>query len=257
VDFVSTRFASATDKITQHQLGIQGYLASVRELGGVARDATLAADLAAKGFQHQNIAVTDVTTGVVTYTQALTFAGKETEDLGSKSETVAEQMAKLTLESQKLELEWAKLEAHTREISFKATVDLQIANVEAQAQQFEAIMQSLNTSIESTGDTLLGLATLFSETSNKFGVGSEIASILRKEEERRAKAFEQQKALIDAQLTYLRVSTEKLASGDALITINAEGIEEELRTVLFKIIELAHIEASKEAGPLLLGLPQI
>lgn len=180
-----------------------------------------------------------------------------TESLSEKQEKAADKAARLALESEKLDLEIAKLESHEREIVFQASVDLHIAEVERQAAQFEAIMESLNTAIESTGEGILGLAKLFVESDKKLGVGSEIQSLLRKEEERREKAFEQQKKLIDAQLRYLQVSTDRLARGDALITINAEGIEEELRMVLFKIIDLARIEASKEAGPLLLGIPNL
>jgi TP901 family phage tail tape measure protein len=179
-----------------------------------------------------------------------------TETLGKAQAQTAKEVAQLALESEKLALEWEKLRAGEREITFTATVDLQIAQFEQQADQFKAIIESLDTAIKSTGETLLGLSKLFLESQTKFG-GTEIAALLRAEEERRKKNFELQEKLINAQLKYLHISTDKLAKGEAIITINADGLEPELKMVLFKIIELAHVEASGAAGPMLLGLPNL
>lgn len=256
LEVLATNFGLVTDKVKQSELGLQGYLAKMTELGGVTRDAALAGDLAAKGFTAQKIAVTDLETGVVRYVDALTLTGTATDELSDKQEIAAEKMAKLALESAKLELEWEKLRAGEREIFFTASVDLQLAKFEQESEQFKAIIESLNTAIESTGETLLGLSKLFVDSQKSLG-GLEIAKLLRDEAERRKKSFELQEKLINAQLKYLQVSTEKLAKGEGIITLNAEGIEPELQAVLFKIISLAHIEASGNAGPMLLGLPNL
>jgi hypothetical protein len=256
VSLIGGKFQALTDTVGENKNALLSYLDSVKEAGGVARDLTLATDLAAKGFTAEKIAVHDVETGLVRYVDALKFSSTETEHLATAQDKSAEAMAKMALESDKLALEWEKLASHEREIVFQARVDLQIESVKAQAEAFTAIMKSVDTAIESTGTTLLGLANLFTTSQRTLG-GGEILSLLRKEEERRAQSFDLQKKLIDAQLQYLNASTDRLRNGDALITIQAEGLEPELRAVLFKIIELSHVEASGVAGPLLLGLPTI
>lgn len=193
-------------------------------------------------------------TGMQTTTWNTEKAGKAIEKTGEKAEKAAEKAAKLALETEKLDLEWAKLESHNRELVFTANVDLQIEKVKAEGAQFVAVIETINTAIESTGETLLGLAKLFVETDNFFK-GNDIKRLMDEENERRKQTFELQKEMLNAQRKYIEASTDRLNRGDALVKIEAGGLEPELKAVLFKIVSLAHIEASGAAGPLLLGLP--
>jgi flagellar hook-associated protein FlgK len=75
------------------------------------------------------------------------------------------------------------------------------------------------------------------------------------EESRRRDALllEQQK-LTEAQVNYLKARTDAMNKGDAILTINAEGIEPELDMVMRRIIELAQIRANEEGLNFLLGV---
>ena len=74
------------------------------------------------------------------------------------------------------------------------------------------------------------------------------------ENDRRQQALDQQGELIDAQVRYLNEKTDSLQRGDALIKIEADGLEPELEAFMWKIVERVQVRASDEGAEFLLGI---
>ena len=138
--------------------------------------------------------------------------------------------------------------------NIEARISLDIAELETNAQIMETIFEGLNTSIESTGD-LIG--DLFGEMGNadnlreKFALERQIG----KEEERRAKAFEQQQKLIDEQIRNLKARTEALRKGDSIIKVDGAGLQPHLESFMFEILSAIQVRINAAGEQMLLGLP--
>lgn len=180
----------------------------------------------------------------------------EVLDLAKTFGINGDKAADLIQKTAELELEWAKLASEERQLFFEVQADLHIAELEAQTEQFKAVMESLDTTIESTGETLLGLAELFAGTDNFFDQ-NEIRRLLEDENRRRQEALDLQKKIVEEQVRYLQAMTQRLQNGDSLISITADGLEPELQAFMFKILEKVQIEASAQGQAFLLGLPQV
>jgi len=236
--------------------GIRDYLETVRESGGVTRDAALASDLAAKGYESQIIPVTDLETGVVRYTQALVFSGDAATEAADKAEQGLSKTAQELLDAQKeandFQLAWEQIASDERSLVFQLTADIAIAEIEAGTARIQAAFESIDNTITSTGETITELAKIFADVSgSKSGT---ILDLLEEENRRREEALQLQKELVQANIDYLRAVVDRLSGGEAFITVTGDGLEPELEAFMFKILARIQVKASAEAQQFLLGL---
>lgn len=149
-------------------------------------------------------------------------------------------------------IEKIKASADTLQTSMEWTAKLNIANIEAATKTLEAAFASIDVSIESTGQTMVGLFGSFEGLSlrQRWTLEDEI----RKESLRREKAFEMQEKLTNAQINSMEAKTEALEKGEGLITITADGLEPELEAFMWKIIEKVQIRATADEAEFLLGI---
>jgi hypothetical protein len=222
-----------------------------------ARDLALATDLSAEGFKAQTIAVHDTKTGAVSYTEAITFAGDESKKAGDKAATALSQTAEEILKAQvaanDFALEWEKVASEERKLVFELQADIAIAQIEAGTERIKAAFESVNTTVNSTGETLVGLAGVLANVGS--GPGSVvIIDLLKQENERRQKALELQERLVDTQIKYQEAIIARLNQGDAMIQITSDGLEVELEQFMMKVLERVQVKASAESQMFLLGL---
>jgi TP901 family phage tail tape measure protein len=237
---------------------IDEYLGSVREVGGVTRDATLASDLSAKGYVAQTIAVTDLKTGTVSYTEALVFSGKAGEEATDKTALGMSKTFEETLKAEQavndFNLQWEKIQSEERVATFRLQTEVDIAAIQAGMEQIKAAFESINETIKSTGDTLSSLVQSLTEVSSGSGAGHAILELLEEENRRRQEALDLQKQLVEAQVAYLNAVIDRLSSGEATIQITSDGLEEDLTQFMMHILERIQIKASADAQQFLLGL---
>lgn len=142
------------------------------------------------------------------------------------------------------------------EATVTAIVDLKVSDIEAQTERIKASFDSLNEGIASTGETLVGLVETFGSLS-VLGAGDAyefIKGLIEDENARRQQEFDLQSQLVNAQISYMQAQTDRLSSGEALITINGTELIPSLQLVLSDIVQLAHVEASEFANSFLLGI---
>ena len=137
--------------------------------------------------------------------------------------------------------------------TFEARIGLDIAEVESAAKVMEAAFESINTSIESTGDLIGSLFGQINEDLNLRDL-KRIEDQLGKEEERRQKAFLQQEKLVDAQIANLRARTEAMRRGDALIKVDGAGLQPHLEAFMFEILDAIQVRVNADGEQMLLGL---
>lgn len=200
-------------------------------------------ELASKGFTKIEGVITNVTP---LFGELHDQAAPAMDDVSEKTEAAAES-------AEKFELEWEKLRAQEREVIFKASADIAVAQIEAQAAQVVAAFDSISVTVQSTGELIGALANAFINAQTESDQ-SQILRLLEEEQKNRAKALELQKQLTEAQIKVLNAQASRLESGDAFITISADGLEPELEAFMFKILARIQTKASADAQQFLLGL---
>lgn len=170
-----------------------------------------------------------------------------------EKEIPTEKMMEIKLKGE-IDVEVARIKAEADKIqtAMEWTAKLDIAQVEAAAKVLEAAFGSVSVSIESTGETLVGLFGAFEglTTKQRWMLEDEI----KRESERRAKAFELQEKLTDAQIRSMDARTEAMERGEGLITIATDGLEPDLESFMWKIIDKVQIRASADEAEFLLGI---
>ena len=166
-------------------------------------------------------------------------------DIGAKSEETRLKLQELSTERFVTVIE-ARAEVNTAQIN--ATRDIVIG-----------AFDSINTTIESTGETITELFALLGSQEFREQTGGITENLLRdaleKEIDNREEALTLQREQIQAEIDLARTREQAIARGFSEITIRGDTLEPELRAFMNRIIEQIHIEATAEGAEFLLGLP--
>jgi len=156
-------------------------------------------------------------------------------------------------QSDALTIELAKIDSAFASQVLSLKVSLDIARLESETKIATAIIDTLNTTINSTGDLLgdlFGDRNSAKSLSDKWAIDSQI----KDENKRRDDALKLQSELTKAQVDLLKARTDKLNKGDALITINGDGLAPELEAFMWKVLEAIQVRAADEESAFLLGI---
>ena len=150
------------------------------------------------------------------------------------------------------EIEKIKAQAATIQTAMEWKAKVDIAEAEAAARTIEAAFDAVGVAMVSTGDTLVGLWSVFANL-DAFEQSALMREIER-ESARRDEALELQRRLTDAQIEYIDARTEALSSGQALITIDGAGLEPHLEAFMWAVVEKVQLRVIEEQSDFLLGI---
>lgn len=133
-----------------------------------------------------------------------------------------------------------------------AYVKLNVADLEAQTKRVEAAFNSIDTTIQSTGDLLGGLFGNLSsaDTYTKLRIIEQIEA----ENKRRDAALELQKQLTQAEIENIQAKSRALERGDSVIKIDGTGLEPHLNAFMFEVLKAIRVSVNPEFQQYLLGL---
>lgn len=198
---------------------------------------------------NQNLRVEyDETTGKInSFSGSLKTVGDSMEDAAKKTEKAVEQ-------SEEYRLKMEQIASDERIANIEASVSLDIAEVEANAQKVEAIAQGISDSFQSTGDVLSSLFGSDAPDWDRFGF--ETREQVKKENELRQEAMEQQKELTQAQIENIKERTKQMSSGDAMIKVDGSGLAPHLEAFMFEVLQNIQTRVNANGEEMLLGLRQ-
>jgi TP901 family phage tail tape measure protein len=191
------------------------------------------------------VVIDEVTGKVIEYTQAGgAFNKKEKE----KQEEVKKSVLELASYQTKME----EIASNERIKTIEAKVSLDIATMETDAERVKSAFDSIDTSINSTGDllgTLFGALIDADSLSDKWAIESQID----KENELRQQSFDLQKQLAEAEIARIEAQVRAMDAGQATIQIDGTGLEPELEAFMWRILEKIRVRANAEFQDYLLG----
>lgn len=160
---------------------------------------------------------------------------------------------KVTNEASNVELGFAKLGVQSKalDVGF-ATEQLKVDGAIA-----TGIITNLGIVIESTGTTLSSLFSTLATAGSSLNLfqRTDLEDAISNEVNVRSKAASQQSELAEAQISFMKVKTERIASGDISIKIDGTGLAPHLEAIMFAILEEVHIKTTATEAEFLLGIP--
>jgi hypothetical protein len=137
----------------------------------------------------------------------------------------------------------------------EAKVTLDVAQIEADTRRIEAAFESLNVGIQSTGEVLQTLFSLWAEFDGTAFQRSKLESYIEREYKLREQQFELQKSLIESEIALNYERAASLARGDALITVDGAGLQPHLEAFMWEILRAIQTRVNEDGFEMLLGAP--
>ena len=198
---------------------------------------------------------------VAKYEAAQEAAAVATEKASKSSAEQVKALATQAKEAQRAEeatkkmaLELEKIASNERIKNIEFKVELDIARLEEDTKRVQAAFDSINNTINSTGDVISSSLSLLKDfDSLDWGALRIIESQLEKENQLRREAFELQKELTEAQIRSLNAQTAQLEKGDVLIKIDGAGLQPHLEAFMFEILKAIQVRVNRDGLPFLLG----
>ncbi len=213
--------------------------------GGALADVSSATLELAKNNQSLQIGYDETTGKVNSFSGTIVKSSKAVDD-------AAEKTKKLVKESEAYQIKLLEIASDERIKLIEAKVSLDIAEVEANAQKVEAIAKTISETFVDTGKVISDLFGGYDDASRSTQI--DMASQIKKENEFRKQALDDQSKLTKAEADYIRQKTQNLKRGDALIKVDGAGLQPHLEAFMFEILREIQVRVNADGEEMLLGL---
>jgi len=172
--------------------------------------------------------------------------------LGSGMDKAKDKAKDAAKESDNFRIKMEEIASNERIKNIEAYVSLNVADLEAQTKRVEAAFDSINTTINSTGDLIGSLFGSLdkADTYTKLQIIEQIEA----ENKRRDAALELQKELTQATIESIKAKTRALDRGDAILKIDGTGLAPQLEAFMWEILKAIRVRANADFADYLLGI---
>lgn len=158
-----------------------------------------------------------------------------------------------TKEANDFKVKMGQLSNERYEIQVKAAVDLQVAQIEADTARIQAVMDATASAISDLTASATDLWGTFTQNTDSFKE-TEIENAALRMEQRLDEELLLKRQLAEAIMAQAFATSQRLASGQPLISIDGGQLTPELEMIFDKILEYTQIRATNEGLNLLLGI---
>lgn len=209
------------------------------------------------------VPIIDKATGAVTgYERQLTDAARQALGLSAntgKSADALDKVAKKTKEAEESQRKWneevLKMQHDEKMKMIEAQTTITTARLEADAKKITAAFESINTTVNSTGDVIASLFNLIRDPDSlSWSALRSVESQIDKENAHRDEALNLQTRLTQAQIKEIEARTKQLEAGDALIKIDGSGLKPHLEAFMWEILRAIQTRVNRDGLELLVGV---
>jgi len=180
-------------------------------------------------------------------------AAKALDELIASGKLTTKEFIEVTKNANDFKVKMEEIASNERIKTIEATVTLNVAALQADAERVQATFASIDTTISSTGDLLGSLFGAFTQADNMFDKAF-IRSQIDLENKRRQEALDLQKKLAEAEIRRIEAQTRQLDRGDPWIRIDGTGLAPELEAFMWAILKATRTQVSAEFGNFLMGI---
>lgn len=224
--------------------------ANIKTVGAAIEEAfkrgALSASEYAAATQALEVKQSGLWDGMIKTTGSVADQKKAMDDAAKATQKAKDEAAKYYLELEKLasneriKLIEAKVTLNTEELKFKTEI-------------VKSAFESINTSIDSTGELLGDLFKMLGNSNLTFSEQWKIEDQIERENANREKAFELQKKLTEATIQEITARTKAFQQGDALIKIDGAGLQPHLEAFMWEILRTLQVRVNADGLKLLLN----
>ena len=142
--------------------------------------------------------------------------------------------------------------AQTVQTAMEWTAKVDIAKAEAQAEIMVAAFTSVDSTIQNTSDNISSLFGLMAGDVDMRAMWA-MEEQIRAENKLREEAWIMQEKLLESQRQYNIARTDKLKSGDNVITVKGEGLYPHMKAFMWELLKEIQLDATAEGAEFLLG----
>lgn len=174
------------------------------------------------------------------------------EAAGEDMKLAAEKTELMTRASADFILGWEEIQSAERIAIFEARADIQVAQIEADAERTVAAFTSMADSFRSTGEVLTELFGIWAGLDSSFD-RAKVEDWIKREFEIREKLADGQLKLLEAEVKRMEAQTAMLERGGVEIAIKSDGLEPALEAFMFSVIDKVRIQIAGSYEDFLLG----
>ncbi len=156
--------------------------------------------------------------------------------------------------AEKFQLEMEKLASNERIKLIEAAVKINVAQIEADSKVAVAAFDSINKTVESTGETLSDLFGILAGGTKSWDTWRRLTEAIELEQKRRTEALEMQNKLLQAQIDLANARAASIQQGGALITIDGAGLQPHLEAFMWEILRTIQVRVNSDGLEMLMGL---
>jgi len=240
---------------------LNAFAASEKAATGTGKLATAQKDVAT--YALQMVPVYDKLTGAITgYEQQLVKTEGGTVKLDDATGKAADSLTKISDETKKASeaqklwnQELAKMDFQEKLALIDSQTKIATAGIQAYSDTTVSAFGSIDNSINSTAEMLGGLFDLFKDFGNMgFTEKWAIFDQIDKENKWREDGFKKQNEMLDAQIDLMKAQTNALNNGDAMITVNGDGLQPHLEAIMWELFRAIQIKVNQDGLKMLLGV---
>lgn len=218
---------------------------SVTKSGGALGEVSRTTKELSDNNESLKLGYDEATGKINSFSGTIVKSGRALEDTANQTEKAVEQ-------SERLFIEMEKIASNERIKNIEASVSLDIAKVEANADKVIALADTISDAFGESSNLLGDLYKAYAESDGL--EQSNIASQIRKEQDFRKEQMELQKKLTEAEIDYTKAKTRQLSNGDALIKVDGSGLQPHLEAFMFEILQEIQVRVNADGEEMLLGL---
>jgi len=244
-----SKFNSSLEEFTGNQRtatnAVEELNNRVRNSGGALGEIGETTRQLAKENKTLTLGYDEATGKVNSWSGTIVKSNKGLDDAAEKTRKVIDET-----ESYRLELE--KIQSNERIKNIEASVSLDIAEVEANADKVVALAKTIGEAFGRSTDLVGDLFGGFDDASRSTQI--EISKQIRNENKLREDQLEQLQKKTDAEVEWIKARTRALKQGDAMIKIQGDGLAPHLEAFMFEILENIQARVNAAGEEMLLRL---
>lgn len=184
--------------------------------------------------------------GVATFSQVGEVFRGEMEGASRSAEDMAEK-------SDELQIALEELASNERIKYMEFEAQMNVAELEAQVAQTEAVFGSIDNAIKNTGELIGDLFGTLQGADSRWDE-MKIERQIRKENEHRDRQFELQERLTEAHIKEIDARTKRMEQGDAMIKIEGDGLQPHLEAFMWEILRTIQVRVNEDGLEMLTGV---
>ncbi len=184
---------------------------------------------------------------------ASSAAAPAIEEPGRAAKATAEEMRQARKDALDYELALEQIASNERIANIQARVDLETAQLDAQAERVTAAFDSINNTVTETSNNVSSLFGLMAEPNLTLRTKFALEEQIEEENRVRREQLALQKQLIEAEVRQINARTKLLGQGGGEVKITSQGLEPALEAFMFQVIDKVRVSVASSYDDFLLG----